>query len=122
MKLTIFRLSVTVTCLWLVCCASAGAQVSATLSGRVIDSTGAAVGAATVTANDLDTGVSRTAVTSHAGQYEMVALPVGHYEVRAAKQGFAERIRTGVILVVWARMPPLIWFCRLDSDRASNGD
>jgi Carboxypeptidase regulatory-like domain len=100
MKLTIFRLSVMATCLWLLCSASARAQVSATLSGRVIDSTGAAVGAATVTANDLDTGVSRIAITTQAGQYEMVALPVGHYEVRAAKQGFAERIRTGVVLVV----------------------
>lgn len=99
MKVTI-RLSVMATCLWMVCCVCAGAQVSATLSGRVIDSTGAAVGAATVTANDLDTGLSRIAITSRSGQYEMVALPVGHYEVRAAKQGFAERIRAGVILVV----------------------
>ena len=30
----------------------------------------------------------------------MVALPLGHYEVRATKQGYAERIRTGVVLVV----------------------
>jgi Carboxypeptidase regulatory-like domain len=100
MKVSIFRLSVMAMGLWLMCSASAEAQVSATLSGRVVDSTGAAVGAAAVTANDLDTGVSRTAITSQAGQYEMVALPVGHYEVRAAKQGFAERIRTGVVLVV----------------------
>ena len=76
MKPTVFRLSVMVTCLWLLS-VSAGAQVSATLSGRVTDSTGGAVAAATVTANDLDTGVSRTVVTSQMGQYEMVALPLG---------------------------------------------
>ena len=99
MKLTVFRLSVIFTCLWLLS-VSAGAQVSATLSGRVTDSTGGVVAAATVTANDLDTGVSRTVVTSQVGQYEMVALPLGRYEVRAAKQGYAERIRTGVVLVV----------------------
>lgn len=99
MMRTFFRLSVIFTCLWLLS-ASAGAQVSATLSGRVTDSTGGVVAAATVTANDLDTGVSRTVVTSQVGQYEMVALPLGRYELRATKQGYAERIRTGVILVV----------------------
>jgi Carboxypeptidase regulatory-like domain len=99
MKSTVFRLSVIFTYLWLLS-VSAGAQVSATLSGRVTDSTGGVVAAATVTANDLDTGVSRTVVTSQAGQYEMVALPLGRYEVRATKQGYAERIRTGVVLVV----------------------
>src|SRR5277367_264260 len=94
-----FRLSVIFTCLCLLS-VSAGAQVSATLSGRVTDSTGGVVAAATVTANDLDTGVSRTVVTSQVGQYEMAALPLGRYEVRATKQGYAEQIRTGVILVV----------------------
>ena len=74
--------------------------MSATLSGRVTDSTGGVVAAATVRANDLDTGVSRTVVTSQVGQYEMVALPLGRYEVRATKQGYAEQIRTGVVLVV----------------------
>jgi len=96
---TFFRLSVIFTCLCLLS-VSAGAQVSATLSGRVTDSTGGAVATATVTANDLDTGVSRTVVTSQVGQYGMAALPLGRYEVRATKQGYAEQIRTGVILVV----------------------
>src|SRR5277367_6769841 len=94
-----FRLSVIFTCLCLLS-VSAGAQVSATLSGRVTDSTGGVVAAATVTANDVETGVSRAVVTSQVGQYEMVALPLGRYEVRATKQGYAERIRTGVVLVV----------------------
>ena len=39
-------------------------------------------------------------VTSQVGQYQMVALPLGRYEVRATKQGYAEQIRTGVVLVV----------------------
>ena len=53
-----------------------------------------------MTANDLDTGVSRTVLTSQVGQFQMVALPLGRYEVHATKQGYAEQIRTGVILVV----------------------
>jgi hypothetical protein len=99
MKLSIVRLSVIV-CLWCLSSVFAGAQVSATLSGRVTDSTGAAVSGVTVTAIDLDTGVSRTVVTNQVGLYELVALPVGSYEIHATKQGFAERIRTGVVLVV----------------------
>ncbi len=99
MKPTVFRLSVIFTFLYLLS-VSAAAQVSATLSGRVTDSTGGAVAAATVTASDLDTGVSRTVLTSQVGQFQMVALPLGHYEVRATKQGYAEQIRTGVVLVV----------------------
>jgi predicted porin len=100
MKLTVLRLSVIATYLWWLCSVSAGAQVSATLSGRVTDATGGAIAAATVTANDLDTGVSRTAVTGQVGQYEMVAIPVGRYEVRATKQGFGDETRTGISLAI----------------------
>jgi predicted porin len=100
MKLTVFRLSVIATSLWWLCSVSVGAQVSATLSGRVTDTTGGAIAAATVTANDLDTGVSQTAVTSQVGQYDMVALPVGRYEVRATKQGYTDETRTGISLAV----------------------
>ena len=86
----------------LLCFASLGAhaQVSASLSGRVTDPTGAVVSGATVTAENVDTGLSRTAITDQAGRYELVALPVGQYQVRAAKMGFAERVRTGISLVV----------------------
>jgi hypothetical protein len=100
MSLASARLSVAVLYLLSFCCFSATAQVSANLSGRVSDPTGAAVPAASVTANDLDTGVSRTALTNQAGEYELFELPVGRYEVRAKKDGFAEKVRTGIVLVV----------------------
>jgi hypothetical protein len=99
MKLSIVRLSVIVCLCWL-CAASAGAQVYAALSGRVTDATGGVIPAATVTAANVDTGVSRTVVTTQFGLYELVALPVGRYEIHATKQGFAEQIRTGVVLDV----------------------
>ncbi len=100
MSLASARLSVAVLYLLSFCCFSATAQVSANLSGRVSDPTGAAVPAASVTANDLDTGASRTALTNQAGEYELFELPVGRYEVRAKKDGFAEKVRTGIVLVV----------------------
>jgi len=93
-------LSAAILCLLSFCSLSAGAQEPANLSGRVTDPAGAAVPAASVTANDLDTGISRTALTNQEGQYELFALPVGRYEVRARKDGFAEKVRTGILLVV----------------------
>ena len=74
--------------------------MSASLSGRVTDQSGAVVSGATVTAENLDTELSRTAVTDQAGRYELVALPVGQYEVRAAKSRICGKIRTGILLVV----------------------
>ena len=76
------------------------AQVSASISGRVTDQTGAVVAGAAVTAKSLDTGASRTTTTDQAGRYQLIALPIGQFEVRARKVGFAERVRTGIVLVV----------------------
>ena len=82
------------------CLLQGEAQVTANLSGRVTDPSGAAVAAATVTAEDTDTGLSRTTQTGQTGLYELFELPVGHYEVRASKDGFAEEVRKGIVLVV----------------------
>src|SRR5579864_3605894 len=76
------------------------AQVSAVLSGTVTDQSGGIVSGATVTAKSVDTGAARTALTNDAGRYQVFSLPVGQYEVRVRKSGFAEEIRTGIHLVV----------------------
>ena len=86
--------------LFLVCTASAFAQVSATLSGIVTDPSGAAVVGAAVTAKEVDTGITRTTTTNDAGRYDLFELPVGLYEIRVRKQGFSEEVRTGIQLVV----------------------
>jgi len=94
------RLSILVLLLLCQCAPFTSAQVSATLSGIVTDQSGAAVSAAAVTARNLDTGLSRSAVTDQTGRYQLFALPVGQYDVRVKKDGFAEAIRTGIRLVV----------------------
>ncbi len=76
------------------------AQVSAGLFGRVTDQSGASVSGATITAINQDTGVSRTTITNSSGDYELVALPIGRYELHAKKDGFAESVRAGIVLVV----------------------
>lgn len=82
------------------CIPFASAQVSATLSGVVTDQLGAAVSGAAVTAQSMDTGLSRSTVTDQTGRYRLFALPVGQYELRVKKDGFAEGLRTGIRLVV----------------------
>jgi hypothetical protein len=94
------RFAVAVLSLLLVFSVPAGAQVSAALSGRVTDQSGAGVPGATVTAKDTDMGISRETVTDAAGRYELPALPVGRYEVAATKSGFAVAVRSGINLVV----------------------
>src|SRR3984893_5995139 len=76
------------------------AQVSAAMSGRVTDPTGALVSGAKVTANNLETLAARTTVTDEAGRYSILLLPVGEYEVEISKQGFQEGIRAGIHLAV----------------------
>jgi hypothetical protein len=94
----LFILGVTFTVLGLVSLAQA--QVTASLSGQVTDQSGAVVPAAIVTAKNNETGAERTAVSNAAGRYEVLALPVGLYEIRVAKQGFQEGIRSGIHLAV----------------------
>ena len=86
--------------LLLLCPLPAGAQVSASLSGKVTDPSGATVPGAIVTAVNPDTGIARSAITNQSGMYELLALPIGRYELRAKKEGFAEGVRTGIVLVV----------------------
>ena len=76
------------------------AQEGAGISGVVKDPSGASVRAASVTVKDTETGLLRSTATDAMGHYQFLALPVGEYEVRAAKQGFEEEVRTGIHLVV----------------------
>ncbi len=58
------------------------------LIGVVSDPTGARVAGATVTAKNLDTGLIRTATTDEEGNYRLLLLPPGRYEVLVEKEGF----------------------------------
>ena len=79
---------------------AAQAQVTATVSGRVEDATGASVGGAVVTIKSLETGATRTVTTDETGNYRVLSLGVGAQEVRAEKPGFRSAVRTGVNLFV----------------------
>ena len=76
------------------------AQVPASIAGVISDTSGARVPAATVTIRNLETGAIRNSVTDDAGRYQLLALPVGEYELRVSKVGFQEQVRTGIHLAV----------------------
>ncbi|HWF14261.1 MAG TPA: carboxypeptidase regulatory-like domain-containing protein [Candidatus Acidoferrales bacterium] len=82
------------------CAPATSAQVSASISGRVTDPTGATVTGAAISTKNIETGETRSAITDDAGRYYVPSLAVGEYEVHAKKQGFQEQVRSGIHLVV----------------------
>jgi hypothetical protein len=78
----------------------ARAQVTGSISGAVIDSSGAGIPRASLTITELDTGLMRSLTADDRGSYRALALPVGHYEVKAEQPGFRTAVRTGIVLVV----------------------
>src|SRR6266404_5469937 len=66
-----------------------GQEVTASITGTVSDPTGAAIVGATVTAKSVERGLTYTAVTNDSGIYRIAQLPVGSYELKVEKPGFA---------------------------------
>ena len=78
----------------------ARAQTSATLTGRVNDSTGGVVPGATVTARHLERSIERIVVSDADGRFVLAGLPVGTYDIRAELSGFKPVMRHGISLTV----------------------
>jgi hypothetical protein len=72
----------------------------ATLTGRVVDQTGAAVPGATITATSPATGFTRSVASESDGTYSIPSLPVGSYDVKATLLGFRPVEQTQVQLDV----------------------
>jgi hypothetical protein len=73
---------------------------TASLVGRVTDSTGALLASATVTATNIDTNVAISRVTNKAGEFTIPALHAGTYRVVAANSGFVDAVTENVHLEV----------------------
>jgi hypothetical protein len=61
---------------------------SADLSGTVTDPSGAVVAGATVHAKGISNGISRTVTANSSGEYQIIGLPPGEYEVSAEASTF----------------------------------
>ena len=75
---------------------TAGETDTGSVDGHVFDATKAAVPGATVTAKNLSTGLTRTAVASGSGSYHIGGLPAGTYDVTVELSGFASVVNKDV--------------------------
>jgi hypothetical protein len=78
----------------------AAQQITGSIRGTVVDPSGAIVQAAAVTARQIETGLTRAAVTDHQGEYVLVELPIGHYQLEVHAQGFQKYLQQGISLDV----------------------
>src|SRR5262245_39937007 len=82
------------------CVSDASAQTTATLSGLVRDSSGAALPGVAVTARNVDTELIRSDVTGAGGRFTLALLPPGEYQIRAELSGFKPYVRRNLQLTI----------------------
>ena len=76
--------------------------VSGTILGVVQDQQGAVVAKAEITAKNAETGAVRTTIADETGNYRIISVPVGPYEVSASAPGFKTEVRSGAVVTVGA--------------------
>src|ERR1700722_4449109 len=74
--------------------------ITASITGTVQDSAGAALDGAPVTARDTDRGTSSTTKSSNGGVFNFNSLPIGTYEVKAESAGFDSEVLPPITLVL----------------------
>src|SRR5262245_200134 len=73
---------------------------TAEIKGKITDSTGAAVVGATVTATDAGKGISRTITSDEQGEYHLLFIPLGIYQLKVEASGFTAQAQSGVEVTV----------------------
>src|SRR5437867_7007248 len=66
---------------------------TATILGVVKDTTGALIPEASITVKHTETGLTRTAISSETGDYNVPLLPVAAYEITAAMPSSKKELR-----------------------------
>lgn len=95
MRMRIFSILV----LWALAAASSVAQqTTGTITGTVVDSSGAAVAAAEVKLNNAETGIRRVAQSDDVGNFRFLLLPPGLYSIEASHAGFKMFRREGIVV------------------------
>jgi hypothetical protein len=77
--------------------------ISADLRGTVTDQNGAVVAGAIITVTSAERGIARTAKTDDRGEYQILLLPPGTYDVKVEAGGFATQLHKGITLTVGQR-------------------
>src|SRR5215469_12996313 len=98
--LSMMRHTVAGLCLF-VCLASRGLwgqAATATITGTVVDATGAVVPGAAITAKNNGTGITRSTESDNQGRYSLADLAIGDYDVQAGKMGFRTLVKKSINL------------------------
>src|SRR5438045_3372406 len=82
------------------CCGVLQADVTGTILGTAKDATGASMPNVTVSATNVETNFTQTAISDVSGDYRILALPVGTYRVEASRPGFRKSVAADVVLTV----------------------
>ena len=82
------------------CISLSAQQITGNIRGTVTDPSGAVIRGATVTAQQVETGLSRVTTTDRDGNYILLELPVGHYHLQVSAKGFQEHVQDGITLNV----------------------
>jgi hypothetical protein len=80
--------------------AAFGQGITGSITGNVVDPSGASVGGATVTIRQENTDLTRTVTTSDQGSYAMTQLSPGNYSVTIDKTGFRSFEQKNVTLAI----------------------
>ncbi len=94
------RRLLTITLVVLTFCAVVHAQDTASLTGTVTDSSGAAVPGAQVVVTDALHGINQTAASNGSGDFLFASLPIGSYDLTVSSTGFKKYEAKGIILRV----------------------
>src|SRR5256712_6781679 len=81
-------------------CLSFAQTSTAAILGVVKDASGALIPGVSITVKHTESGLTRTAISSERGGYNLPLLPVGAYEITTTMPGFKQAVRTGINLVV----------------------
>jgi Carboxypeptidase regulatory-like domain len=74
--------------------------VGGTISGIIVDVTGAVLPGAHITIRNQETGGMRQLISDTSGAYAAPSIPVGVYTISVTHEGFAPQTRTGISLTV----------------------
>jgi len=77
-----------------------GQEVTADITGSVVDPTGATVVGANITAKDVERQTAYTVLTNTEGIFHIPRIPVGTYELKVGAPGFQTAIYHGITLVL----------------------
>lgn len=96
----LIKLSILLASLFLASLPLIAADVTATLTGTVRDTSGAVVPGALLTLTNTQTNTSQTSKTGPDGAYFFTSVPVGSYRLIVEQVGFRKYVQEGIVLQV----------------------